>query len=320
MVKTEANIHIMSDITQTETLELNQNKKITLTSDETTNSIIRDNALTTYVINLSDGTLNLTNIDIDGNNVEAIGALVIVNGENANFNLNENATIKNGNNIEQEDSVNSGGGLRFAKGTIIIDGGNIINNKAKWGAGILSNVSSVTNTLIFNSGKISNNEGTFGGGYNGRIEMNGGEISYNKTTGNGGGGVITGKIKGGTISYNTSQTGAGITLVSRDLEITGGTISNNTATKGGGGIQIGTSGTLIMMGGIINNNTALTGGGIYIQSTANSATINGGTIKNNTGTSSNGGILTEDASKYLFQKGTICGNKPTNSYETSSTC
>ncbi|MCI9585775.1 MAG: InlB B-repeat-containing protein [Bacilli bacterium] len=322
MTSESASIKVMNNITANETTTFNQNKNITLTSyteNNTNNSIVRGNALTEAALNITSGTLNLENIIIDGNNVEALSSLIVLNGDDVYCNFNEGSIVQNGVNTQKDNSSNSGGGVRFVKGHLIINGGYVINNKAVWGGGILKNGPS-TNPIIINSGKISYNEGTYGGGINGKIEMTGGEISYNKTTGNGGGGVISGIIKGGSIVNNESLAGAGMIVFHSTLEITGGIISNNTATGNAGGLLVGEQATVMMNGGLISNNVAEKGAGVFVQYNSVLFTINDGVIKNNKGNVSDGGIFATDITKYNYKKGTICGNTPTNSYETHTTC
>ena len=322
MTSESASIKVMNNITANETTTFNQNKNITLTSyteNNTNNSIVRGNALTEAVLKTTEGTLNLENIIIDGNKVEALSSLIVLNGDDVYCNFNEGSIVQNGVNTQKDNSSNSGGGVRFVKGHLIINGGYVINNKAVWGGGILKNGPS-TNPIIINSGKISYNEGTYGGGINGKIEMNGGEISYNKTTGNGGGGVISGIIKGGSIVNNESLAGAGMIVYQSTLEITGGIISNNTATGNAGGVLVGSGATVMMKGGLISNNVAEKGAGVFVQYNSVLFTINDGVIKNNKGNVSDGGIFATDITKYNYKKGTICGNTPTNSYETHTTC
>lgn len=99
----------------------------------------------------------------------------------------------------------------------------------------------------------------------GVIEMNGGLITGNVTTGNGtifvGGNQGSFTMTGGTISGNTANNGGGIAVGNNtNAVITGGTISGNTAKTSGGGIQIFNA-TVSISGTAITGNTAATYGG-----------------------------------------------------------
>jgi len=98
-------------------------------------------------------------------------------------------------------------------------------------------------TFIMNGGTISNNSGSIDGGgvrVDGNFTMNNGTISGN--TGDIGGGIFaqygTVTINGGTISGNVAQWGGGIGHRWGTLTIKGGTITGNTAVRGGGGVSI----------------------------------------------------------------------------------
>ena len=294
-------IYIMDDITQTETLNLNEDKNITLTSYGTRHSIIRGNNLINYVIHQQAGTLNLENIILDGNNVETNTAIMRVNNQAI---LNNGSLIKNGqsnldNPNNSEDTycgVDGGGGVTISSsGTLIMNAGEISNNIAGRGGGIYNH-----GQLIINSGKIKNNSANLGtGGVQncGYLEMNGGEISYNAAPSSGGianlnnavlnsGSInnnITTKHSGGIGNYgeliindgvriysNESKDGGGISNMDAyhekyigNINMIGGTISNNVATGYGGGIanQYGTNNKVTIKNGNIFGNTSEAGGG-----------------------------------------------------------
>jgi uncharacterized repeat protein (TIGR02543 family) len=118
-----------------------------------------------------------------------------------------------------------------------------------------------------NDSKIRGNTTSSGGGVSvsGMFTMNGGEISGNTVTGNGGGVQITGGtfiMNDGTINNNTARFGGGV-QASGTFTMNNGTISNNIATENGGGASIGGSGTFTMKNGAISGNTAPDGRGVY---------------------------------------------------------
>ena len=297
-------IYIMDDITQTETLNLNENKNITITSHGVNHSIIRGNDLLEYVINFTNGTLTLENIVLDGNKIDGSDRFFVVNGTNAELNIENGAVIKN--NYKTVNDNGAGSALRVITGTVNMNGGEISYNKTVHGTvGVSSKAK-----FNLNGGSISHNEGIYGGGFNGWLQMNGGEISYNKTTQNGGGAVISGGyMKGGYIHHNESVAGAGLRVYSATFEITGGTISNNIASSKGGGIYI-SNGTLDIGGNTtINSNESVgEGGGLY--SDSSTVTIDNVTMnKNNiTGSSSPGSAIFITNGQLTLNNGTITNN------------
>lgn len=286
----ESTIYIMDDIIQNETLNFDESKNVTLTSYGTTNSIIRGNDLTESIIYQTSGSLTLNSIVIDGNNVQANSALIILNSENTTLNVNDNSVLKNNNNINDDDiKINWGGAINCYQGQLIINGGTISNNIASRGSII------VFDNITINSGTISNNTSRlWGGGIScvGNCIMNGGTIDNNQVIKYGGGGINidgTFTLNGGTISNNhATQDGGGIRVGVGTATINGGTISNNHATQNGGGISIISVGSATIKNGNINNNsTKGKGSGIYVCGTL---TIENGSIINNHTEDEGGGI------------------------------
>ena len=294
----ESTIYIMNNITQTGTVEMNQNKDIILTSsnssgvsgDSIINSVIRGSSFKNQLINPNSGTLTLENITLDGNNVSAeafaIGGTAT---EETRLILDSGTTIKN--NVSTY--ANGGGVALGGPITLEINGATITNNKAPLGGGIHYGEET---TIIMNSGTISNNTATSsGGGINGSgdLIMNAGTISLNKATNGDGGGIRrTGgstTINGGAITSNTaSGIGGGIGLATGPLIIRGETsITSNTAGNGGG-VYVATPGDITFESGSISNNTATGGGGGLVVS--GTGELSGGTISSNTSSSNGGGV------------------------------
>ncbi|MCI9110617.1 MAG: hypothetical protein HFH47_02245, partial [Bacilli bacterium] len=321
MTSESASIKVMNNITANETITFNQNKNITLTSyteNNTNNSIVRGNALTEAVLKTTEGTLNLENIIIDGNNVEAQSALLVQNS--GDVNINTGTTIKNGNNIN-ETSTKSGGGIHRLKGLLTINDGEIINNKAGWGGGIkCGKYYDETEAVLIKGGKISNNESNYGGGINGYISMSSGEVSNNNSKVSGGGILIgdgSSNITGGKIISNTSNSGGGIVNAQGNLTISGNTlIDGNRADNNGGGINFSCTNDckLIIKGGqISNNNSGHYGGGIIIftnKSINATLEISGNAlIDSNTSNSTGGGVFSSDSTTVNIIGGKISKNK-----------
>ena len=135
-----------------------------------------------------------------------------------------------------------------ATGTVVITGGEISENHAKYGGAIYAQ-----GTNTFTGGHIKNNT----------ADEDGGGI-YNK-------GTLT--LNGITLEGNTAQNGGGIYSAST-LTLTSGVIRNCMAVIGGGGIY--NASTFTLTSGVIRNCMAVKGGGIYA---AYAFTMNGGTIE-----------------------------------------
>ncbi len=338
-----ATIYVMDDITVNSATTFDENKNITLTSystDDSVNSIIRGNNLTSFIINQTVGTLTLKDITIDGDSVEAQTAMINVGGNtyieagaeitaanNVNnygggFLINGGTLTINAGEIIQNASFTSGGSAIFiyrddeergwSKGTLIMNGGDIYDNSALNGA-----IFNAGGDFIMNGGEIFNNVsrqlcgGVCNAGY---FLMNDGSIHQNDASDNGGGiyngvsGTSYGNlvIKGGRISHNTALNGGGIhinsgtTATIEDVEIVSNTVTNN-----GGGIE--NDGTLYLKGGLIDNNKAENvGGGIH--NNLGTLIINGGIISNNSAISG-GGIRCTGTSVTNIENIKIINNK-----------
>jgi hypothetical protein len=149
-------------------------------------------------------------------------------------------------------------GIGIIRGTCIIDGGEVRDNK-KLGIAVDEN-----GILTMQSGAIRDNrgEGNGGGVYvgsGGRFTMTGGTITGNSATD--GGGVFVrpdGRftMTGGTITGNrATRYGGGVCVYGR-FDQTGGTITNNSADEYGGGVIVRSGGRFDQTSGTISNNTA----------------------------------------------------------------
>ncbi len=279
------------------------------------------------IYSLATLTLNTCTIS---NNQAANGAGVYI-GENASL------TILGGE-INTNDASNNGGGLFGATGsTIRVSGGTVVDgNSALHGGGIYGVTVIIDNLAGFGEEvswanteestsspnfTIQNNEATDGAGIYATtsLTVKGGLIQSNTATGLGGG--IYGssgceiQISDGTIIQdNSANYGGGI--YGWEISLTNCTVGNadhhNTATTDGGGIFIGSDGTLNASGtvSVTYNDASRDGGGIF-GSGNSTITLSGTTIDHNTAGSDNyngGGI-------YGF---TVILNNCTLSYNTAS--
>jgi hypothetical protein len=153
-----------------------------------------------------------------------------------------------------------------------------------------------------------------------RLIMNGGSISGNTSTGDGGGVYVTGIssfiMNGGTISGNTDTTGGGVYVAGGSFTMNGGTISGNNASGfspngDGGGVYVA-GGSFIMNGGTIGvsstdkNSAGKDGGGVCVAN--GDFTMNGGTIAWNTATYGGGGVCATNHSSLTITGGSLDKN------------
>lgn len=332
MMSSTGTIYVMDNITYGDTATFEENKNTTITSCtksgsdcifSTSNSIIRGNSLTNSLITLNSGTLTFNNIIVNGNNVEANQALVLV--DNSTVNINTGAVIKNGNN------TSTGGGIYLIdNASLVMSNGEISHNTAVNGGGIYSAIDEENPSSISISGNslITQNVGTTSGGgiwSAGNLLLSGGTISSNTTNSSTGGGIWSCgdmEMTGGVISSNTAGTaGGGVQNTYSNsfrygsFVMSGGSITNNEAATGGGGIftngnednytSLTVSGTALISG----NTAGTNGAGIY-SATGTFLTVNGGSVTNNTATTSGGGIY--GPGTMLVSNGLINGNTATD--------
>ena len=318
-------IYVMNNITNLASTNMNGNKTITLTSSNTSgvagstiNTVTRGN--TNNIINQTTGSLTITNITLNGNNVSSSNAMVIVKSATINSGTTLTNAVNTGNN------TGNGGALYVNAGTLTINAGTFTNNKANHGGVIFNNGGTVT----ISNGTFSNNEATSNGGVvrnyntNTKMTINNGTFTSNKAEY--GGTIYNDKnssltIKAGTYTKNsaggTSGTkgSGGVLFNYGTTSITGGTFGGSTANKNtarqhGGAIK--NWGTLNITGGTISyNESNEEGGGISTEGDSNNAgtlTINGDNVLiayNKAVTTSGGGIYGgPDATIYL-KKGKV---------------
>lgn len=297
----------------------------------------------------SDGAFNLYGGSIMGNNATDIGGGVYAYGD---FNM-YGGTISN-------NTASNGGGGVYLKGTMAMSGGTISNNEANGeGGGVYINDSAAVFTMtggIIGGEDAGNTAGDGGGGVyidkGGNFTMDDDAVisyniadnteSWNGNDGNGGGVYIsngTFTMNGGTIEYNSAQSGTDNDATDDDngngggvyvnynnatFTMTGGSISNNSAEYKGGGVY--TYNEFTMDGGSIYQNTAVNGGGVYVNGdddAISTFTMNGGSIESNTATAGTGdysyvttagggGVYIAEYSTFTMNDGTITDNKATD--------
>lgn len=243
-----------------------------------------------------------------------------VNGE---LNLN-NGTIKGGSTTNKNDSsligaiaVRSGAKFTMTGGTItdtnfnnhmgapvvvwsgaefLMSGGKITNNRnsgSNSAGAVMVHNGERDDTMpakmtLTGTAEISHNEAAYGGialvGHS-ELYMDGGKITYNKASTNGGGISVAGRapnlwpydakcvliMNGGEISGNYAEYGGGIYSNSNYVTLNAGLIANNTAGKIGGGVYVETPDEKIsvphsahLSNAVIYHNTAtVMGGGMY---------------------------------------------------------
>lgn len=271
----EKTIELQSDIALDSTIAISSGK-IVITSAGINKITRASSSFTSEMLNVSGGNVTLRNIKFDGGKNESFTgttALIRVTGASAVLAMENGTYVVNNNN-----TGNSGSGVRVENGAFYMRGGEISGN-----------------AVTKNGGGVCVNDGVF--------EMSGSAVIKNNSSGQNGGGVTsfaTFNMKGGQITDNIStQSGAGV-YISQDTNSVftmsgNAAIRNNTATNHAGGVYV--DDRFIMTGGEISDNKAVgtnsnqgAGGGIYISATG-VTTINGNSvIKNNTSANNGGGI------------------------------
>ncbi|HTP06708.1 MAG TPA: choice-of-anchor Q domain-containing protein [Anaerolineae bacterium] len=186
---------------------------------------------------------------------------------------------------------------------VILEGGSLIGGGfERAGGGVL-----ITGTAypVFNNVQIIGNGADFGGGlyvYSGGAVLSSTLVMNNNATQSGGGAYVvepTAELEqiGGVIANNTAADGAGVFVQSGQFQQSGGLIFNNVASNWGGGLLIGSGGSIRLSAGQIMSNSAQNaGGGLLVdvgtaevlnsQIVGNSADEGGGLyVRNMTGTS-----------------------------------
>lgn len=285
---------------------------------------------------------------VNGGTFEMNGGSITDNGKvvETKKTINGGGVYLNGGNFKLSSGIISGNAVTGNGGGVFLTGencvyelfnGDIINNKAEYGGGVyLESGKFILGTLNSENGNISENSAVQGGGvYIGSVQtkagesssttsedgfvMNGGKITSNNTTDNGGGIYLQGgdfNQYGGIIQTNTSQTnGGGIYLVGGSFNLHNGTVQGNYAAKGGGGIYL-SGGNFTMSDGDITLNgvrvvdavtsTTESGGGVYLS--GGSFKQQGGEITSNISTAKGGGVCIVGGGNFNMENGFITAN------------
>ncbi|MCL2175138.1 MAG: hypothetical protein FWB73_03740 [Treponema sp.] len=252
------------------------------------NITLRD--ISTEGIHVTGGALNLDYIDASGINNSAVYFNSWANGaviERSTFDMCGDVHIADSSYVIINDVDITNVHSAAAQGLYARSGGNI----------------SIENITIEN---VPNGRGMELNTASGRIAaISTAKIKNTKTTGNGGGILLTGtgnaSLSGVTID-NASATGSGGAIFLSgwgNSTISGLTIDNATTTANGGGIN--SEQNLTISQTVIKNVTAAFGGAINLTGSGNASSISGLTIDNAAATNSGGGI-------YSAQNLTISGS------------
>jgi hypothetical protein len=215
-------------------------------------------------------------------------------------------TINAGTVVLQQWAGNSAGSITTSGSSHILTVSNsaaklILDDDITISGGQDSGIRINSSTFIMNGGTISGNSASDDGGgvcvSGGTFIMNGGTISNNQC------GVIAGPV------YDNESRGGGVCISGGTFTMNGGTISGNTVGGCGGGVS--NAGTFIMNGGTISGNkapyryTGIGGAGVYNSGTF---TMHGGTISNNSVTNGGGVYVTGSGAIFTMSGGTISDN------------
>ncbi len=303
---TQTRIEVMKDITLTAALDIPQ--------DENRNILLTDDGNGPYTITraFTGGTMIIlrtgNEMTLEGSSGDDSNPSLILDGAGLAA-ASDQGIIKVGTNT----SANYHATLTVNAGV------KLCNNKS----GSNGSAIRVYGTLNMNGGVLDGNETTGTGGaisveITGAMNMTGGTISNNKSAKEGGGIVVYGNGKltmdDGTITGNQGTAGGAIcTLYSNSaggtVTINGGAISNNTGTANGGAIFIHAKGVLTITGGTISGNKGKDGGAVYLHHNATNGdgtmNMSGGTISGNTATGNGGGVGMANAANTLTMSGGI---------------
>jgi hypothetical protein len=201
-----------------------------------------------------------------------------------------------------------GGGVFLFQGSLILEDGEIEDNEAQNGGGVM--MDRTETRMDMSGGEISDNWAGAGGGVYasaGQVTVSGGRIVTNTGEGSGGG-VYLGSDQaylvhsGGVISDNLAYDGGGVYVDYGAMTLDGGQVVSNVAADEGGGVYV-TGGTISVTHSAsqINDNRAQDGGGVY--SYGGDVIMSAGEIANNIASSGGGGVVVFSSSGALAQSG-----------------
>ena len=293
------------------------------------NAVIRINKNTSFALTDCQKTLGtITHAEgVSGEGVYNAGFFIMYNGK---ISGNNSSGVKTQSLFEMYDGMicnnktsDLGGGVCVSGSgeyeyNFEMYGGEISDNEAEYGAGVFIRETKVA----MNGGIISRNKSTYNGGgvYNedGTFEMSGGEISNNTTT-NWGGGVYNERgtftmSDGTTISGNTAMYGGGVYKERGTFTMSGGTITGNevrgAGNASGGGVYNDAEAFTMSGGAITQNKSRWHGGGVYNK--CGTFKMTGGAITGNETKEYGGGVYNESTITFnMSGTAEISNNKAT---------
>lgn len=279
-------VKLLQDVYLTETITLS--KDMSITSNDAVDLKMITCAINGhgYLLNISSGTVALSNVVVDGgydeNAEEKIygqRALIAVNG--GDLVLNSGTEIRNNYNVTVQ---GAGGGICLINGTVTMTGGKIYNNYACSSGGVAI-LQESTNVFTMTGGSVENNTAVTM--FTNRTYTNGWKVQIRAGGYGGGFGISAGKlaVNGGSIKNNTAQP---VDLYQTNTNVTPNETEWYTCIGGfGGGIAMYSSSsvtpTVEIIDSTIEGNDGFYGGGMYV--VWGSVTIENSKIKNNTATS-----------------------------------
>ena len=265
---------------------------------------------------------------VSGNQATEGGGVYFSNNSLESNNYKVNLKMNFGN-ILNNVATSNGGGFYLNDVDFIMEDGLISGNSVTSSSSSNGNGGGVLSTnanFTLNGGTISENTASGNGGgfyvYSDEtdaktVNMSNGNILKN-TAKNGGGFAITGAnltatMDGTNLSENSATNGGAIYINSSNFNLEKGTITKNTVTENGGAFYINDNSVVNLNDGKIDNNKAKNGGGFYQTQTTNSTitTLSGSCeVSKNTATDGNGGaVYIDGGSTFNVKAGKIAYNK-----------
>ena len=253
------------------------------------------------------------NITIDGGNN------ITVSGANATriFRVTaSDATVKK---ISLVNGSGNGGAIYAASNAgVTIDRVTMTGNSGENGGAVYASIGAniTVKGSSFSGNKASAQGGAIYVGQNAKVNIADTTIANNSATNRGGaisvanaGGALT--VTGGSITGNTSQSGAALYFTGDISATITTTISGNTASDRGAVMYSSASGTVTFDGCTISNNTAAGNGGV-ISITGGTVNVNNSTVSNNKTTGGNGGAFFTTGGTINANNTTVSGNQAVN--------
>ena len=249
-------------------------------------------------VNQPGGTFNMYGGTIKDNKAQNGGAFYSVTASKVNL---AGGTISGNQSTSMSNQDYTGGGAIYLRGggTLTISGTQITGNSAKKDGGAI--FAGCRNFTISGSAMLTGNTaGRRGGaiclysdtGVDAKLDMNGGTISGNNAT-NDGGGVYVGKK--GTLTLN------------------GSAVFTGNKAKWGGAIYLTDNSSMTMTSGkLAQNNASEQGGGVFSYSDSSSFSLSGGTIESNTAGKNGGAVYINKGALNISGNPVVNGNTVSN--------